>query len=230
MENLISYTLGFLDIIFKDVHKILESRYFEDATFQEFKRYLGITRYFHIILILLFLIFLIFLTGSLFSGNLKFFGILGGISILFCLFFTWRYSLIFKFVSFKKYKENNCIRWDKWQFKDYIFKKPITINDRTKIDFNYSKADSGFVLYFLCQYPNGHLRWLGFNNQNLSENNFYEKNFGRDINNYIKKPISENMGMYFSKNRLIPNSILGIRIRANVNEKEIRIKNIEFSP
>ncbi len=137
------------------------------------------------------------------------------------------------------YLDNNLnIRWNHWDFKDLILSKPIKITENHSITYNIKEIGEDYVLYFLLQYPNGHLKWFGITNNQTKT--IYIDNSSKANENtiYISKKsvkishreLLENMKLVKSnKSEILPAQIVALRIRSDIFNNEICIEDINLN-
>jgi hypothetical protein len=235
--------LPILKEIIGESDDILKNRYAGDAEFQNFKNYVAYRR--NLIMLFIFLLFL--LTAGYLIDNIKINVEISNIPViisgLISITLLWRFLVNHcatrEYIKYVPCGDENSIniKWNVWQFKDLIFQSPWEINANTKLTKpNY---DSGkHVLYYLCQYPNGHLRWLGLDNIKIKINNQHERtvlyenfDFEKSVSEFMKLEFvdcakdSEGKLHTIERYELIPDKILGVRIRCR-DTHEVTIANI----
>lgn len=150
----------------------------------------------------------------------------------------------------KDANELENISWNSWDFKDIALKKPIPLEEGKKLQFIIKGI---YSIYFILQYPSGSFGWYCItNNKKLRK---YNKNeWEENIIDFNKKKIKHfekclyNKNISFNHEDIIrkmkketqigkekigdfhnPLIIVGIRIRTNIFNRKINIKQIELS-
>lgn len=157
-----------------------------------------------------------------------------------------------KYLVKKDFKKIKSFKWSEWQFIDIIFSNPHKLEKEKEIEIKIDKSPD-YSLNFLCQYPTGNFAWFGIgkshnekhkiNNKTFGDKSFEDKKFrNKEVLKIQEKFIIDNMKMDLyeeifdgkkiilkltSKN-ILPATIVGIRIRANVKNYPIVIKNLKM--
>lgn len=223
------------------INEVVSTRYLGDYEFLRFKSLLKHLCGFFIGIVLLGISIAYILLAFLSTTFLKILCNLSitdfiawiGIAALFLYFLLifWNFLVdlynIGKYIKYEKMPNN--IEWKEWSPKDFILIEPLYLEEKKKISFEIWGQGG---ISFLCQYPTGHIRWLGFNNLGVDYTNEKESVFSKDLNKVIAKPIVNLMKYNLEDNKtnfgeLKPFKILGLRVR-NMGEKPINIKKIKI--
>ena len=242
------------DIIYNDENNI-KNRYKGDFEFNRFKEYLSWkNKLFLLIYILLLLLSIIILNNSnelncysllnFCEQGIDWYLFLVSLSIL--LFSVNGAIQWFKLEKHHKLKtwnelEEEGIKWDEWTFKDIILKKPKEFGGMLSYTVeNCTIGRKEYVLYLLCQYPDGNFGWLKLtNNEKLKiktdkwnesrlEINHFEKGiFLKDDKSYEINLSNERE--FMKRGYTYPELIVGLRIRSNIKNEEIIIRDLKLN-
>ena len=225
--------------------EIIGSRYNGDFEFNEFKKFLLHRRRnlillnFLLVILAIFTIINIEIVVELFFGWIMFFSVvvmikstsvLAGVGlIIFSMYNIITLSMTKNYLVLAKDKDFG-IKWNKWQLKEIIFKNSILLEKDKNVEFEAGKRN--YVLYLLVQYPTGSFRWYGVtNNKNLTGGSIKitkdDEVLILDNKDKIKVRHSDII-KEMTRDNLQPSLIVGVRIRSNVLNEEIIIKNLRF--
>lgn len=245
---------------------IINHRYAGDFEFQEFKKHLHWKRDLLIIINLFILYlattFLVIQAIYVFFVPIQVITIIcSGVSLILLglLLFALHNLYVLIYVDYRHFElrkikiQNISISWNKWQFKDIIFNKVISLRNTEQIQYTILN-NSKYIIYFILQYPDGSFGWYAITNiQELMNNkniiNSSERDKDKNLTHLEWKILNENKSVtiwindiikmrketiYFNdKNEpkpfyITPMSILGIRIRSSINNECVKIKNLKI--
>lgn len=238
------------DILNNDKNNIAR-RYMGNFEFSYFKAYLARRRYFYLLIYILMGIlsftFLIHSIRVLYINLLDFIlikiifdssMILLSFAFLFLSINNFlieiRLMKYYKLKSFELIKRKG-MKWSKWDFCDIILENPIKFDKKLFFD-----SDKNYVLYLICQYSDGNFGWLKLtNNKKLKRGNknkwdesikedgkvsHFEKGLFLTSNNVNLAKLKR----FMKRNKIYPELIIGFRVRSDIENNSVVIKNFDL--